>query len=134
MRDDTEIAVPRLAEVHDLTGSGRTSLTPVVPILSTMGVRVCPIPPAVLSTYTGGFSDYRFKDLTAFMGVCTLHGNRPGFVFDAVSSRFPGSSKQTDLVADFIATRPNGDQFVAIEPVTGDSGATCGPIAGEMVA
>ena len=37
------------------------------------------------------------------------------------------------LVADFIATRPNEDQLVVIDPVMGDSGSTYGPITGEMV-
>jgi pyridoxine kinase len=38
-----------------------------------------------------------------------------------------------DLVADFIATRPNTDQLVVIDPVMGDNGATYGPISAEMV-
>ncbi len=125
--------VPRVAAVHDLSGFGRTSLTLVIPILSTMGVQVCPLPTAVLSTHTGGFTDYRFKDLTEFMEECILHWNQLGIVFDAVYSGFLGSSKQMDLVADFIATRPNTDQLVVIDPVMGDNGATYGPITAEMV-
>lgn len=126
--------VPRVAAVHDLSGFGRTSLTLVIPILSTMGVQVCPLPTAVLSTHTGGFSDYRFEDLTGFMEECILHWNRLGIVFDAVYSGFLGSSKQMDLVADFIAARPNDDQLVVIDPVMGDNGVCYGPISDEMVA
>ena len=86
--------VPRVAAVHDLSGFGRTSLTLVIPILSTMGVQVCPFPTEVLSTHTGGFTDYRFEDLTAFMEMCILHWKQLGIVFDAVYSGFLGSSKR----------------------------------------
>lgn len=34
------------------------------------------------------------------------------------------------LVADFIATRPNEDQLIVIDPVMGDNGSTYGPITG----
>lgn len=50
--------VQRVAAAHDLSGFGRVSLTVIIPILSTMGVQVCPLPTAVLSTNTGGFEKY----------------------------------------------------------------------------
>ena len=39
--------VKRVAAVHDLSGAGRVSLMAVIPILSSMGIQVCPI-----GTYT----------------------------------------------------------------------------------
>ena len=42
--------VKKIAAVHDLSGMGRVSLTVVIPILSSMGFQVCPLPTAVLST------------------------------------------------------------------------------------
>ena len=44
---------PRAAAIHDLSGIGRCSLTAAIPILSTMGIQVCPFPTAVLSNQTG---------------------------------------------------------------------------------
>ena len=41
--------VKKIAAVHDLSGMGRVSLTVVIPILSSMGFQVCPLPTAVLS-------------------------------------------------------------------------------------
>ena len=35
--------IKTVAAIHDLSGSGRGSLTTVIPILSSMGVRVCPM-------------------------------------------------------------------------------------------
>ena len=39
--------VKKIAAVHDLSGMGRVSLTVVIPILSSMGFQVCPLPTAV---------------------------------------------------------------------------------------
>ena len=36
--------VPRIAAIHDMSGFGRTSLTVAIPILSCMGIQVCPMP------------------------------------------------------------------------------------------
>ena len=48
-------SVKRVAAIHDLSGFGRASLTAIIPILSSMGVQVCPLPTAILSNHTGGF-------------------------------------------------------------------------------
>ena len=53
-------SVKRVAAIHDLSGFGRASLTAIIPILSSMGVQVCPLPTAILSNHTGGF-DYISK-------------------------------------------------------------------------
>ena len=42
--------VRRIAAIHDLSGIGRTSLMAVIPILSTMGFNVCPLPTAILQS------------------------------------------------------------------------------------
>ena len=54
--------IPRVAAIHDLSGFGRSSLCNVLPILSTMGIQACPVPTAVLSTHSGGFDGYTFRD------------------------------------------------------------------------
>ncbi|MDR2611834.1 MAG: hypothetical protein LBG06_02995, partial [Deltaproteobacteria bacterium] len=55
--------LPRVAAIHDLSGFGRCSLTVVIPILSTMGFEVCPVPTAVLSTHTA-IEGFTLLDLT----------------------------------------------------------------------
>ena len=55
--------VKKIVAVHDLSGVGRVSLTAVIPILSTMGFQVCPLPTAVLSTHTQ-YPEFSFLDLT----------------------------------------------------------------------
>ena len=55
--------VKKVAAIHDLSGMGRVSLTVVIPILSSMGFQVCPLPTAILSNHTQ-YPDFTFLDLT----------------------------------------------------------------------
>src|SRR6056297_286303 len=114
--------VPRVAAIHDLSGFGRSSLTVVIPILSTMGIQVCPLPTAVLSTHTGGFTDYKFIDLTEHLPDYIEHWQRLNLKFDSIYSGFLGSLKQIDIVADFIKNFKEEEQLVVIDPVMGDNG------------
>lgn len=113
---------PRLAAIHDLAGFGHTSLMVVIPIFSTLGIQVCPLPTAVLSTGTNGFGHFRFTDLTEHMEGALAHWKELGLRFDAVYSGFLGSPRQVELVADCIADclKPGG--FAVVDPVLGDNG------------
>jgi pyridoxine kinase len=125
--------VPRAAALHDLSGFGRASLTVIIPVLSTMGIQVCPVPTAVLSTHTGGFTDYHFVDLTKHMEGFIKHWDSLGIGFDAIYSGFLGSPRQVEIVKRFIETFSSEQQLVVVDPVMGDEGKTYGPIGPEMV-
>ncbi|MDU7887232.1 MAG: pyridoxamine kinase, partial [Clostridium perfringens] len=45
----------KIAAIHDISCYGRAALATIIPILSSMGNQVCPLPTAVLSTHTDGF-------------------------------------------------------------------------------
>ncbi len=125
--------VQRIAAVHDLSGFGRASLTVVIPILSTMGVQVCPLPTAVLSTHSK-FNDFHFVDLTEHMPVIIEHWKRLGVSFDAIYSGFLGSHQQVAIVTGFIEHFRRPDQIVVVDPVLGDDGSIYGPLGPDMVA
>ena len=114
--------VTRVAAIHDLSGFGRTSLTAIFPIFSTMGIQVCPLPTAVLSTETGAFENFRFVDLTPHMQGFLDHWQELGLKFDAVYSGFLGSPAQADIVAQCIdkCLLPGG--LSVVDPVLGDNG------------
>ena len=114
--------VPRVAAIHDLSGFGRTSLTVVIPILSSMGVQVCPLPTAVLSTHTVEFTDFTFLDLTPEMGPILDHWERLGLRFEGVYSGFMASDAQMAFVARCIerCLAPGG--LAVVDPVLGDNG------------
>lgn len=115
--------VPRVAAIHDLSGFGRCALTVVIPVLSSMGVQVCPLPTAILSTHTDGYKDFFFHDFTSYMEDISRHWKSEGIEFDCLYSGFLGSSKQIDIVADiFKKFRTQKGTLVVVDPVMGDNG------------
>ncbi len=125
-------AVPRAAAIHDLSGFGRTSLTVVIPILSTMGVQVCPLPTAVLSAGTE-FPDFSFLDLTAEMRKFLDHWERLDLRFDAVYSGFLASPEQAEITAECIERCLLPDGLAMVDPVMGDNGKLEPTMTPEMV-
>ncbi len=124
--------VKRVAAIHDLSGFGRASLTVVIPILSTMGIQVCPLPTAVLSTHSK-FKNYHFVDLTDQMDDYIRHWKELGLRFDAIYSGFLGSHRQITTVMDFMRHFSQEDQLIVVDPVLGDDGSLYGPLSTDMV-
>lgn len=114
--------VPRVAAIHDLSGFGRTSLTVAIPVLSSMGIQVCPLPTAVLSTHTVEYTDFTLLDLTEEMGRILDHWERMHLQFEAVYSGFMASDCQMDLVARCIQRCLAKDGLAVVDPVLGDNG------------
>lgn len=115
-------AVQRIAAIHDLSGFGGGSLSAVVPILSALGIQVCALPTALLSTHTGGFSGFHFRDLTEDMRCIISHWKDLGLYFDGIYSGFLGSAEQIHIVRDFIAAFRKKSSLAVVDPVLGDDG------------
>lgn len=128
-----ENIVKKVAAIHDLSGYGRSSLTSIIPILSTMKVQVCPVPTAVLSSHTGGFEGYSFLDLTDYMEQHIAHWKKLNIDFDCIYSGFLGSPKQMKIVADFIDFFGHKNNLTVVDPVLGDNGKLYGTMNNEMV-
>ncbi len=124
--------IPRVAAIHDLSGYGRASLTVVIPILSTMGVQVCPMPTAVLSSHSG-FSGFHFVDLTDHLGPMTDHWKSMKLQFDAIYSGYLGSVRQVDIVRNLIRDFREPGQLIVVDPVLGDNGRLYSAFGPEMV-
>ncbi len=115
--DDTK----KILAVHDLSSFGRCSLMVVVPALSAMGAQVVPLPTALLSSHTGGFSDMTFYDLTHTMSPALTHYRSIGLTFDAIYTGFLGSAEQIDTVRSSIDLFGKG-ALTLVDPVMGDDG------------
>lgn len=125
--------VKKVAAIHDLSGYGRSSLTSIIPILSSMKLQVCPVPTAVLSTHTGGFEGFSFLDLTDYMEQHIVHWKKLGLEFDCIYSGFLGSPRQIKIVADFVNFFGHKNNLTVIDPVLGDNGRLYGTMGNEMV-
>lgn len=113
--------VKKVAAIHDLSGMGRVSLTVVIPILSSMGFQVCPLPTAILSNHTQ-YPDFTFLDLTDEMPRIIAEWKRLEVEFDAIYTGYLGSPRQIQIVSDFIRDFRRKDSLTVIDPVLGDNG------------
>lgn len=113
--------IPRAACINDLSGFGRCSLTTAISVISAAGVQVCPLPTAILSKHTG-FPVFYFSDFTDSMSPYIDNWN--DVEFDGIYSGFLGSSKQINIVENFIEIRKKGSvpPKIIIDPVMGDNG------------
>ena len=124
--------VRRIAAIHDLSGIGRTSLMVVIPILSTMGFNVCPLPTAILSNHSQ-YPDFSFLDLTEEMPRIIDQWEKLGVTFDAIYTGYMGSPRQIEIVCGFIERFRTADTLVVVDPVLGDNGHLYSKMTQEMV-
>lgn len=113
----------RVATIQDISCFGKCSLTVALPIISAMGIETAIVPTAVLSTHTGGFKDFTFRDLTADISAITNHWKSIGLDFDVIYTGYLGSFEQQKLVSEFIDAFKTEKNLVLIDPAMGDNGA-----------
>ena len=112
----------RVAAIHDISGVGKCSLTVALPIISAAGVECSAMPTAVLSTHTGGFEGFTFRDLTDDMRDIAEHWKKEGICFDAFYSGYLGSLGQIEIVKDIIEMFRTPGTLVMVDPVMADHG------------
>lgn len=115
-------SLERVCAIHDLSGFGRASLTVAIPILSTMGFQVCPLPTAVLSSQTSGVSDFSFCDLTSEMPRFLAHWLKLKLKFASTYSGFLGNPSQVEHAAFCIHNLLADSGLAFVDPVLGDNG------------
>ena len=113
--------VKKVAAIHDMSGVGRVSLTTVIPVLSAMGIQACPLPTALLSSHTQ-YPHFSFLDLTDNMVSMINEWKDLDIRFDAIYSGFLGSTRQIDIVSQFIKDFRRDETLVVVDPVLGDNG------------
>ena len=113
----------RVAAIHDISGIGRCSLTVALPVLSAMGIETAVMPTAVLSTHTGEFTGYTFRDLTDDMLPMAKHWASLGLHFDAVYTGYFGNIKQLNIAEEIFDLLADKDTIRFIDPVMADNGS-----------
>lgn len=116
----------KIAAIHDLSCLGRCALTVIMPTLSVMGYQTVPVPTALLSTHTGGYTDLHFRDLTQDMEQIQAHFQKLGTSFSAIYTGFLGSTEQISTVESFIqafgTAKVGQAPLILVDPVMGDDG------------
>ena len=132
--DNTLPPLKRIAAIHDLSGLGKCSLTVALPVISATGVECACIPTAVLSTHTGEFTGWTFRDLSDDMLSIAHHWQRIGVRIDGVYSGYLASPEQAQLLAQTLDCIAAPDTLVVIDPVMADNGSYYSKIDDRMCA
>lgn len=112
----------KIATIQDISCFGKCSLTVALPIISAMGIETAVIPTAVLSTHTGGFTGYTFRDLTEDIPKIAEHWKRLDLRFSGIYTGYLGSREQISMVSDFFDDFGTADNFIAVDPAMADFG------------
>ncbi|MBP1616282.1 MAG: putative pyridoxal kinase [Bacteroidetes bacterium] len=113
---------PRVAAIHDISGFGKCSLTVALPILSAAGIETSVMPTAVLSTHTGGFTGFTYRDLTSDLVSFAAHWKSLNIPFDAIYTGFLGSFEQLNIISQFFEDFKSKDNLILVDPVMADHG------------
>lgn len=112
----------RVAAIHDISCFGKCSLTVALPIICACGTETAVIPTAVLSTHTGGFKNFTFRDLTDDLLAIARHWKSEGITVDAVYTGYLGSKAQVEIVCKIIEEIRNEYTKIIVDPVMADNG------------
>lgn len=112
----------KVVTIQDISCFGKCSLTVALPVISAMGIETAVIPTAVLSTHTGGFQGYTFRDLTSDIPAIANHWKSINLNFNAIYTGYLGSQEQIQIVSDFFDDFKTENTIIVVDPVMGDAG------------
>lgn len=113
----------RILTVQDISCVGQCSLTVALPILSSCGIEAGILPSAVLSTHTGGFTNYTFRDLTKDMPSIIEHWKSENIKFDALYTGYLGNSEQIESIRAICDELLENNSKVIVDPAMADNGS-----------
>ena len=122
----------KVVAVHDLSCVGRVSLNAVIPILTTMGFEVTPLPTALLSCHTQ-YPEFTFLDLTTEMRKIIANWKAQDLKFNAFYTGYLGSPEQVQVVSELIRDFRRPNDLIVVDPVLGDNGKLYKGMKEEMV-
>ncbi len=111
----------RLLTIQDVSCVGQCSLTVALPLISACGVECAVLPSAVLSTHTGGFKGWTFRDLTEDMSGIEASWRRQEIRFDAFYTGYVCAS-QIDPILSILSSCANPGALRFVDPAMADNG------------
>lgn len=112
----------RILTIQDISCVGQCSMTVALPILSACGHEICILPPAVLSTHTGGFGKPAVVSLAGQMREIVAHWKANEIDFDIIQAGYLGSAEAVDCVAEIMATMKKPGGITIVDPAMADHG------------
>lgn len=112
----------RIVTIQDISCFGKCSITVALPIISAMGIECAIIPTSVLSTHTGGFEGFTFRDLSDDIPKIQEHWKKYKLEFDTIYTGYLGSHSQIDYVMEFAKEFKREGNLLFVDPAMGDKG------------
>lgn len=108
--------------MQDISCFGQCSITVSLPIISACGFETAILPSSVLSTHTGGFKNFTFRDLTNDIPGILNHWKSEGISFDCIYTGYLGSIRQIELAKSIFKMALNPCGLIVVDPAMADSG------------
>lgn len=116
----TNVTSPqKLAMINSFAGYGHCSTAVALPIISAMGIQVCPLPTTILSNHLG-FPACHSYSFTDHMAPYTQAWKENQASFNGLYCGYLGEAAQIDHVSSFI--KDFQPPLVVLDPVMGDHG------------
>lgn len=112
----------KVLAIHDISCVGRCSLTVALPILSCAGIETSVLPTAILSTHTGEFQGFTYRDLSPDIPPMLHHWDSLSLAFDGLYSGFLGSFEQIALIEGLFRRYQTGNTLIMVDPAMADNG------------
>lgn len=113
--------IKRVAAIHDLCGVGKAALTNILPVLSTLGVEVCPIPTMILTTHTGGFNP-RVVKLDNYISKAIEHYKEINIDFEGIFVGYLGSNNNIEETLHLLESINKDNSLIVVDPIFADHG------------
>lgn len=123
----------KVAVIQDLSSFGKCSLTAAIPVLSVMGVQVCPLPTAILSAQTG-YPSFFYEDFTSKMKYFIEEWSNLNATFDGIYTGFVTGQEQINNIFHFLDTFHTKESILLVDPVMGDTGEVYKLFTDELLA
>lgn len=112
----------KVMTIQDISCYGQCSLTVALPIISACGIETAILPAAVLSTHTGGFTNFTFRDLTDDIPKIMEHWMSEGINFECIYTGYLGSLTQIEYVKDLFRNVLKEGGLKIVDPAMADNG------------
>ena len=112
----------RIVTIQDISCFGKCSVTVALPIISSMGIECAIIPTSILSTHTGGFEGFTFRDLSDDIPKIKDHWKKYSIAFDTIYTGYLGSVEQINHTIDFVKDFKKRNTLLFVDPAMADKG------------
>lgn len=112
----------KVMTIQDISCYGQCSLTVALPIISACGIETAILPSAVLSTHTGGFKNFTFRDLTEDIPGIMNHWISEGIKFGCIYTGYLGSLTQIEYVKQLFQSVLKKGGIKIVDPAMADNG------------